>query len=71
VRNKSTNNLVSELFKGALTCDPHNGLLFLSICPNRLVVVLYNYAATTTASLVKPRAAILAKVLPVIFTTND
>ena len=29
------------------------------------IVVLYNYAATTTASLVKPKAAILAKVLPV------
>ncbi len=57
-------------FKGALTCNPHNGLLFLSIRPNRLVVVLYDYAPTTASSLVKPRAESLANVLPVMFTTD-
>jgi len=45
---------------------PH-GLLFLGVYPYRPVVVLYNYAATTDASLINPRVDILAKVLPFIF----
>lgn len=40
------------------------------MCPDRPVVVLSYYAPTTASSLVKPRAASLANVLPVMFTTD-